>query len=90
MESRSIYSQAGAQKIKLGFNWELTVWVQVCYAHNPHILVVFTGTSLQWRYLWLLKKKASSTISISWQNYIVSNRTTVKSSNMLARTLVEI
>lgn len=41
MESQSIYSQAGAQKIKLGFNWELTVWVQVCYAHNPHILVVF-------------------------------------------------
>lgn len=41
MESRSIYSQAGAQKIKLGFNWELTVWVQVCYVHKPHILVVF-------------------------------------------------
>lgn len=41
MESRPIYSQAGAQKIKLGFNWELTVWVQVCYAHKPHFLVVY-------------------------------------------------
>lgn len=41
MESQSIYSQAGAQKIKLGFNWKLNVWVQVCYAHKPHILGFF-------------------------------------------------